>query len=81
MPSTLTCSHSQGYFYERMSLKLAIEEYFTSADGSTKLYVAGQNILPAYCAWPIPWGVPYKEKLNQFIMAFQAVSFSLDACV
>ncbi|XP_047482777.1 glutamate receptor ionotropic, delta-1-like [Penaeus chinensis] len=62
----------QGYFYERMSLKLAIEEYFTSADGTTKLYVAGQNILPAYCAWPIPWGVPYKEKLNQFIMAFQA---------
>ncbi|ROT67556.1 Variant Ionotropic Glutamate Receptor [Penaeus vannamei] len=62
----------QGYFYERMSLKLAIEEHFTSADGSTRLYVAGQNILPAYCAWPIPWGVPYKEKLNQFIMAFQA---------
>ncbi|XP_042876367.1 glutamate receptor ionotropic, delta-1-like [Penaeus japonicus] len=63
---------NQGYFYERMSLKLAIEEHFTSADGSTKLYVAEQNILPAYCGWPIPWGVPYKEKLNQFIMAFQA---------
>ncbi|XP_069957204.1 ionotropic receptor 21a-like [Cherax quadricarinatus] len=60
---------NKAYLYERLHMEQLISEYFTDASGTTRLYVARQNIMPGYCAYPLIRDAPFKHTLDRYILA------------
>ncbi|XP_066984727.1 ionotropic receptor 93a-like [Macrobrachium rosenbergii] len=46
-----------------------IAQYFTNADGSTKLYLARENVLAGMSAWAIPHDAPFQPQIDFLMMA------------
>ncbi|XP_053641789.2 ionotropic receptor 21a-like [Cherax quadricarinatus] len=57
-------AYMDGYNY----LQQMIADYYTQVDGSTKLYIGRESIVPGPGAWPIPHDAPYKPQLDKLIM-------------
>ncbi|XP_045585484.1 ionotropic receptor 21a isoform X2 [Procambarus clarkii] len=55
-------------FHERYNMELYIEEFFTSPEGSTPLYVARHNVIPNYAAYMTPHDAPYKHTLDLWLL-------------
>ncbi|KAK4315438.1 hypothetical protein Pmani_013355 [Petrolisthes manimaculis] len=55
----------------RRYLEWVIAQKFTRVDGSTRLYVARENVFPGLSAWPIPHDAPYKPNIDRSIMAIR----------
>ena len=58
-----------------MLLMIKMSEEFTSTRGSSPVYVAKGYVLPDYTGWPLTPNAPFKDNLDQYIMAFHGVSF------
>ncbi|XP_069157677.1 ionotropic receptor 21a-like [Procambarus clarkii] len=67
LKSSLT--KKQAHVDGRRYLELVIAEHFTLADGTTRLYVGREGILPGLNAWPIPHDAPYREAFDRVINA------------
>ena len=55
---------------------LQIAEYFTNPDGSTRLYVARQNVIPNYAGWMMPHDAPYKQDVDRSLLRVIEVTFA-----
>ncbi|KAK4299130.1 hypothetical protein Pmani_028572 [Petrolisthes manimaculis] len=60
-------SHVDGRRY----LEQMIAEHFTETDGSSRLYVGRDGVLPGLNAWPVPHDAPYKSVFDRVINAVQ----------
>ncbi|XP_069951453.1 ionotropic receptor 21a-like [Cherax quadricarinatus] len=60
--------HKQAYMDGFNYLQQMIADYYTMVDGTTKLYIGRENIIPGPGAWPIPHDAPYKPQLDKLIM-------------
>ncbi|XP_045127229.1 ionotropic receptor 21a-like isoform X2 [Portunus trituberculatus] len=58
----------KAFFHERYNTMLQIAEYFTNPDGSTRLYVARQNVIPNYAGWMMPHDAPYKQDVDRSLL-------------
>ncbi|XP_063868156.1 ionotropic receptor 21a-like [Scylla paramamosain] len=58
----------KAFFHERYNTMLHIAEYFTNPDGSTRLYVARQNVIPNYAGWMMPHDAPYKQDVDRSLL-------------
>ncbi|XP_064098733.1 ionotropic receptor 93a-like [Macrobrachium nipponense] len=61
--------HSEAYMDGKRYIEQNIAQYFTRADGSTKLYVGRENVLPGLAAWPIPFDAPFRPQLDRLMIA------------
>ncbi|XP_053655872.1 ionotropic receptor 93a-like [Cherax quadricarinatus] len=59
----------QAHLENRRYQQLRIAELFTRADGSSKLYIGRESVLPGQAAWPIPHDAPYRPMLDRCLMA------------
>lgn len=50
-------------------LQYVIAKEFTERDGSTRLYLGQEQVLPGLLGWLLPHDAPYKAKLDRWIMA------------
>lgn len=50
-----------------------VAEHFTEVDGSNKIYVGRNGVLPGLNAWPMPLDAPYKPDFDFVIVAVQEV--------
>ncbi|KAK3873599.1 hypothetical protein Pcinc_021403 [Petrolisthes cinctipes] len=62
-------SNKQAHIQVRRYLELVVAELFTETDGSTKLYLGRENVIPGLSAWPIPHQAPYKTHLDRSVRA------------
>ncbi|KAG7163535.1 Ionotropic receptor 93a-like 8 [Homarus americanus] len=49
--------------------QLKIAERFIGADGTPKLYLGQESIIPGQAAWPIPHDAPFRPVLDRCLMA------------
>ncbi|XP_069951456.1 ionotropic receptor 21a-like [Cherax quadricarinatus] len=61
--------NKQAYMDSFFYLQQMIADYFTLVDGSTKLYISREGIIPALHAWPVPHDAPYKLQLDKLMMS------------
>ncbi|XP_066985103.1 ionotropic receptor 21a-like isoform X2 [Macrobrachium rosenbergii] len=61
--------NNEAYLDARRYIELNIAQYFTRADGSTKLYVGRENVMPGLAAWPIPYDAPFRSQLDRLMVA------------
>ncbi|XP_069190872.1 uncharacterized protein [Procambarus clarkii] len=59
----------QAHMDGRRYLQQMLADHFMSVDGSTKLYIGRQSVLPGLGAWPIPHDAPYKPQLDTIMMS------------
>ncbi|XP_042231349.1 uncharacterized protein LOC121872583 [Homarus americanus] len=73
VPSTVgqqeAIQKKQAHLENRRYQQLKIAERFTKTDGTPKLYIGRESILPGQAAWPIPHDAPYKPVLDRSLMA------------
>ncbi|XP_068201561.1 ionotropic receptor 21a-like [Palaemon carinicauda] len=53
----------------RRYMEQTIAKEFSNPDGSTKLYVGRESILPGISAWPIPHDAPYRQQIDRVMMS------------
>ncbi|XP_066982738.1 ionotropic receptor 93a-like [Macrobrachium rosenbergii] len=53
----------------RRFMEQTIAKYFSNPDGSTKLYVGRESILPGISAWPLPHDAPYRPQIDRLMMS------------
>ncbi|XP_069191009.1 ionotropic receptor 93a-like [Procambarus clarkii] len=61
--------NKQAHLENRRYQQLRIAETYTRPDGSSKLYIGRESVLPGQAAWPIPHDAPYKAVLDRCLMA------------
>ncbi|XP_064118708.1 ionotropic receptor 93a-like isoform X2 [Macrobrachium nipponense] len=59
----------QGHLDTRRYQEHYIAQFHTRIDGSTKLYVARDGVLPGKSAWPLPHDAPYAPVINRGLIA------------
>ncbi|XP_071528798.1 ionotropic receptor 93a-like isoform X2 [Panulirus ornatus] len=59
----------QAHIGSRQYLEYIIAYRFTESDGSTRMYVGQENIIPSTSAWPIPHDAPFKAAFDRNIKA------------
>ncbi|KAK8392554.1 hypothetical protein O3P69_014746 [Scylla paramamosain] len=58
----------EAYIENGRVLKYMIAKHFTERDGSTRLYVGREQVLPAFLGWLLPHDAPYKTEIDQWLM-------------
>ncbi|XP_045122250.1 uncharacterized protein LOC123510869 [Portunus trituberculatus] len=53
----------------RRYMEQMIARHFSLADGSARLYVGRESILPGISAWPMPHDAPYRYQMDRLMMA------------
>ncbi|XP_042231762.1 uncharacterized protein LOC121872772 [Homarus americanus] len=61
--------NKQAHLENRRYQQLKIAQRFTKTDGTPKLYIGRDSILPGQAAWPIPHDAPYRPVLDRSLMA------------
>ncbi|XP_068247429.1 ionotropic receptor 93a-like [Palaemon carinicauda] len=59
----------QGHLDTRRYQEHYIAQFHTRIDGSTKLYVGRDGVLPGKSAWPLPHDSPYAKTINRGLIA------------
>ncbi|XP_064099498.1 uncharacterized protein LOC135210575 isoform X1 [Macrobrachium nipponense] len=57
------------YMVGRRFAAFHIAQYFTNVDGSTKLYLAREDVLAGKAAWAIPHDAPFQPQIDSLMMA------------
>ncbi|XP_042860396.1 ionotropic receptor 21a-like [Penaeus japonicus] len=60
---------NQAHLDTRRYQLLHIAQQFTNADGTTRLYIGRESIIPGQSAWPLPHDAPYRPQVDRCIMA------------
>ncbi|XP_063607595.1 ionotropic receptor 21a-like, partial [Penaeus indicus] len=60
---------NQAHLDTRRYQLLHIAQKFTNADGTTRLYIGRDSIIPGQSAWPLPHDAPYRPQVDRCIMA------------
>ncbi|XP_069999969.1 ionotropic receptor 21a isoform X2 [Penaeus vannamei] len=60
---------NQAHLDTRRYQLLHIAQKFSNADGTTKLYIGRDSIIPGQSAWPLPHDAPYRTQVDRCIMA------------
>ncbi|XP_064101701.1 ionotropic receptor 93a-like [Macrobrachium nipponense] len=53
----------------RRFMEQTIAKHFSNPDGSTKLYIGRESILPGISAWPLPHDAPYRPQIDRVMMS------------
>ena len=67
--------YSSVHLRERLFMEVIVEDYFTKRDGSTDLYVTQESLLADFSAFVLIRDAPFKDKIDNCMMAFHTVIY------